>query len=67
MGSILLFPTREEIGRRRRHASPVGPGRILLFTGVRYEHWQEPEPDTSEPTQTRSASRRRVSRSHRQA
>lgn len=64
MGSILLFPSREAIARRKPRAQPADAGRILLFTGVRYEHWSEPEP--SAPASARPAPRRRT-RSRRQA
>jgi hypothetical protein len=67
MGSILLFPSRDEITRRRPRGVPESAGRILLFTGVRYEHWAEPEPDASAPASTQTATRRRAPRSHRRA
>lgn len=64
MGSILLFPSRDEIARRKPRAKPADAGRILLFTGVRYEHWVEPEPNA--PATAQAGARRRA-RSHRRA
>jgi hypothetical protein len=67
MGSILLFPSRDDIARRRPRAQPADGGRILLFTGVRYEHWAEPEPNVGAPASGQTAARRRAPRSHRRA
>ena len=67
MGSILLFPPREAIARRRQRTAPATPASILLFTGVRYEHWGETEPDAGRPEAPRAATRRRAPRSHRRA
>jgi hypothetical protein len=67
MGSILLFPSRDEIARRRPRAAPATPASILLFTGVRYEHWVETELNASRPGAARAATRRRAPHSHRRA
>jgi len=67
MGSILLFPSRDAIARRRPRTQPADAGRILLFTGVRYERWVEPEPGAGRPATAQSATRRRAPRSHRRA
>jgi|ThiBio_1000_plan_1041568.scaffolds.fasta_scaffold16894_2 hypothetical protein len=72
MSSILLFPSRDAIARRRPRAQPADTGRILLFTGVRYEHWVEPEPKAGAQASRQTASgqttpRRRAPRSHRRA
>jgi len=66
MGSILLFPSRDDIARRRPRTAPAVPGRILLFTGVRYERWVEPEPGAGRPASSQTT-RRRAPRSHRRA
>ncbi|WP_177282578.1 hypothetical protein [Devosia enhydra] len=55
MGKLLSFTAKPETDRK---PPPPGamPGKLLLFTGIRYERSEAPQPD--KPDQ-RSGSRRR--------
>lgn len=56
MGTLLTFQTLPR--EPRAHAPGAEMGRLLLFTGIRYE--REPETDEEKPPRRRVRSRRRT-------
>ena len=58
MGRVLTFERPERATRRSRRVEGEPVGQILLFTGVRYERYVEPNRPHSEPG-GRKRSRRR--------